>query len=86
MHSFRFVACVLAGALFTYACGPSKDEKSAPSCEDLQTQINACKNMSQSAKDSLGPFCAKASEECRACLDGKLCGVTESCDPACGKK
>jgi hypothetical protein len=73
--------------LFVFACGTSsKDDHPAPTCEQLQSQIDGCSNLPQTAKDSLGPFCAKASEACRSCLDGKLCGVTEQCDPACGKK
>ena len=73
--------------LLAFACGPSSSATSAPTCAQLQTQINACPNFSQADKDSLGPFCAspRATDACRSCLDGHLCGVTEQCDPQCGK-
>jgi hypothetical protein len=57
----------------------------APSCEELKTQIDACTNISQPTKDGFLGVCAEFSAECRACLDNVLCGVTEQCDPACGK-
>src|SRR5262249_4738153 len=60
--------------------------KLVPSCENLKAQIDACDKISQDAKDSMPAFCAGVSEACRACLDGTLCGVTEQCDPVCGKK
>jgi hypothetical protein len=68
-----------------YACGPTSGAKAAPSCADLQSQLNACTNISQSTKDKFAGFCATAADACRSCLDGNLCGVTEQCDPACGK-
>ena len=80
-----FVAS-FAFALLAIACGTSSSS-AAPTCAQLQTQINACPNFSQADKDSLGPFCAspRATDACRSCLDGHLCGVTEQCDPQCGK-
>ena len=65
--------------------GPADGGKSAPTCNALQTQLDACSNVSQPAKDQLARFCATASEACRSCLDGTLCGTTEQCDPLCGK-
>ena len=75
----------LALGLFTFACSSTTSSTPAPTCAQLQTQINACANISQSGKDSLGPFCAAASDACRSCLNNNLCGVTEQCDPQCGK-
>ncbi|MDB4944232.1 MAG: hypothetical protein JWP97_3766 [Labilithrix sp.] len=79
------IVSVLTVAAIAYGCGTSNSSSSAPSCADLQKQINACTNISQAGKDSLAPFCATASEDCRSCLDGTLCGVTEQCDPQCKK-
>jgi hypothetical protein len=86
MRSVPFVLGVVFVGLLSYGCGSDDGDADAPSCEELQTQIDACTNISQNGKDSLGPFCATASAACRSCLDGKLCGTTEQCDPACGKK
>jgi hypothetical protein len=80
---------VLAGALSviaaSYACEATQDGTSAPSCADLQQEINACTNVPPSTKSSLGTFCARTSDECHTCLRGHLCGVTEQCDTTCGK-
>jgi hypothetical protein len=51
----------------------------------MKTEIDACDNISQETKDAFSKVCAGFSEDCRACLDGTLCGVTEQCDPLCKK-
>ncbi len=85
MRTFAPIALAIFG-LMTYGCSStSSTTKTPPTCAQLQTQINACTNISQAGKDLLGPFCATASDACRSCLDGQLCGVTEQCDPQCGK-
>ncbi len=78
---FVTVAVSIALGLASYACGDSA--KAAPSCADLQKQLNGCTTIKQSTKDSFGTFCGASSEACRSCLDGVLCGVTEQCDPQC---
>ena len=72
----------LLACIALLACGD--DAAKAPSCEELQRQINTC-SFPQTTKDQFMSFCTGKTEACRACLDGKLCGVTESCDSACGK-
>lgn len=61
------------------------DASTAPSCDVLQAQVDACTTLSQNSKDTFPTFCSSISAGCRACLDGVLCGVTEQCDSLCGK-
>lgn len=87
MRTSTLVVTLFSLGLPTFACGTSSSSTTAPTCAQLQTQINTCPGFSQADKDSLGPFCAsaRATDACRSCLDGHLCGVAEQCDPQCGK-
>jgi hypothetical protein len=87
MRTPTLVVTLFSFGLLTFACGTSSSSTTAPTCAQLQAQIDACPGFSQADKDSLGPFCAsaRATDACRSCLDGHLCGVTEQCDPQCGK-
>ncbi len=85
MRRFRTSIPALAAAfvLLALACGGTT--KVAPTCAQLQTQINACATVSKFLKDNFAATCAPLSEACRACVDGVVCGITEQCDGACGK-
>ena len=79
------VITFFAVALFTNACSSGTTAASAPTCSQLQTQLDACPNLATADKSHFAPFCATTSDACRACLDNHLCGVTEQCDSQCSK-
>ena len=75
------VACGIFAALA--ACKSDTDD-SAPTCADLRAQYDACPGgHTKENSDAFDAVCPQVSEDCRSCLDGKLCGVTEQCDSLC---
>ena len=87
MRTSSLVVTLFSLGLLTFACGTSSSSTTAPTCAQLQAQVNACPGFSQADKDSFGPFCAspRATDACRSCIDGHLCVATEQCDLQCGK-
>ncbi len=91
MSSFVAFRASLAYAIVSsalVACGGDDKTEStfgAPTCDALQKQYDACTNVSAESKANFGPFCTNASDDCRRCLDGTLCGTTEQCDALCKK-
>lgn len=91
------VACVLALAACSGGGGDAGSgdgngsADGAPTCDDLQVEANGCKTSTQGEKDQFAQVAAtcksqaRFTADCRKCLSGKICGVTESCDPLCGK-
>lgn len=88
MPSLSFLVPSFCILILASGCGPGGSTASAPSCDELLTEYKTCQPVrTQGQLDTFNSFCAspRASDSCRSCLKGKLCGVTESCDPACGK-
>lgn len=85
------------GILATLACtagrsdnGSSADPSSAtaPSCDELSEQYAACNSNAAKDKQRFLAVCTQQprfTAPCRRCLDGKVCGDTQACDPSCGK-
>ncbi len=90
-------AIAALGLAMTMACSAGRSDggtrigepeyPAGPSCEDLSAQYAACKNATDKQKQSFVAACQqpRITDACRRCLDGKLCGDTEACNPSCGK-
>lgn len=66
----------------SFADASFADAASGPvSCASLVAEARTC--FDEATVAEVAKFCEAASQACRDCLGGKICGVTEGCDPLC---
>ena len=88
--SLHLVRLVLVVCPLAVACGSDSDDssgdhpsaKAAPTCEELEAQLETCSDTTLNTRTGLKTACPLYGDDCRTCLGEHMC-TRKDCNATC---